>query len=228
MATSSPGAATLSECRAWFEASDTAHRLNLLDDLWSAYAGQVESGVVPLIDDPEGLRRLVGDMQALVGDLDATAGELRLTIRGMGGEAIDRALLSLLDQDPNGPRLKDELGQALAGRAFSEATIAACDYLQTHASDEIGHLQRGLDALLSGGLAQGDFKVPFKCSLTIIGAALIVVASVALGTMAGIPIGAPLIGAVAGAALGLGTAIVAVASNCGDKGTHVVPRVATP
>jgi uncharacterized membrane protein len=84
----------------------------------------------------------------------------------------------------------------------------------THASEEAGDLQKQLEAILDDYATAGDLKLSFKCKLTLVGAVGLVIGGIILGALAGVPLGVPWLGALGGAVVGFGGAIIAVASNC--------------
>jgi hypothetical protein len=218
LATMSTSLAGLGSSRAAFEAAAAAQRLNLLDDLWTGYAQLRDpSDEEDLEQNQMALTDLVRDMQELLGDIRTRAGELRELIAELGDDAIDQAMGEMIEKAPIGEALRAELGIQPGDRGFAVAVSTACEYVRDHALEESEELQEGLDAVLRREVA-GDFKLPFKCSLLLIGAGGVVVGGALLGAVAGIAVGAVALGVAGGTVSGAGTALIAFATSpCADR-----------
>jgi hypothetical protein len=213
----------LDSSRAAFETAAAAQRLNLLDDLWTGYAGLSDpSSADELHRNQATLRELVRDMQDLLSEMQARAGELHEMISVVGDEVINVAMSEMIEKASNSEELRAAISFEPEGHGFAAAVRAACEYVIGHASEESEGLQEGLDAVLRSEVA-GDFKISFKCGLLLVGAGGVVVGGALLGAVAGLAVGAVALGAAGGSVSGAGTALIAVASSpCADR----TPRTA--
>jgi hypothetical protein len=219
---------SLASSRMALEAAAAAQRLNLLDDLWTSYAQTFdqteESGQKRMT-----LLGLVDDMQTGLADMRPRAEELQELASVVGEEAITRAVDELTIEVPNTDQVRAALGLQSGDSVFANALLAACEHVRDQAPVESKELRAKLETLLGlfqaaeadAGEAEtqaGDFKLDFKCALTIIGAGGLVVSGAIMGALAGVAVGALALGTVGGSLGGASGGLIAVAASpCLDK-----------
>jgi hypothetical protein len=222
---------SLASSREAFEVGAAAQRLNLLDDLWTSYAENSAQAGGSFEDNSDTLAILVGDMQAGLADMRSRVVDLHGLALELGAEAITHAVDELTAEVPNRDHVRAALGlDDRSDPVFANALTAACKYVYAEAQAESEELQTKLDILIPSRfqaidltededtLSLGDFKIGFKCALTIVGAGGLVLSGAIMGALTGVAIGALALGTATGALGGASTGLIAVAASpCLDK-----------
>lgn len=144
-------------------------RLLMLDDLWTAELARTTAEGAVSEDTVAMLTQLVDEMRDGLEQLPDAAYEVRHMLDELRGERFDQALAAIGEaseprSDP-GAMLSDQLPDYEP----QSATIAACDYIREKARAESALLDEKLAAIRRGESTPGDFLLPFRCAVHLLG-----------------------------------------------------------
>ncbi|HEX2126183.1 MAG TPA: hypothetical protein VHF45_06460 [Thermoleophilaceae bacterium] len=192
-----PAIGTPAARRAAMRASLVAYRLVALDELWTAEVDAAQGA--PGEADLRELEELARELSDVLTESRDHAYELRMMLDEQVSDDAFTEALDAISESPAAPSdLLEMLVLSVPEYEPRSAVITACDYIRETADSESALLHEKLSALQSGGAAQGDVRMPFKCAalLMLVGGGA--VASIGLG-------GAPLfVGMSVGSQVGLG------------------------
>ncbi len=165
--------------------------------------------------DYEGLRDLALQIMDGLSRSSDIAQQVRVMLDNKDDGEVRRELASIREVEPRAAGVIDRLLQEEPGADSARAVlISGCLYVEEHAWDERNHLSGKVQQLDAGKLPDPDFRLPFKCALTLVGiAATAVVAGVSVATAVGI-IPAAALGAAIGAG---GMSQVWTTSGCPER-----------
>jgi hypothetical protein len=161
---------SLQEAHRAFEGAAAINRLNYLDDLWTVAL------LRPQELEPADIREAVDiaeEMRQVLKRLRDEAGWARQVIAS-DAHGFDRRAKEILESTGGDQQIKSEVADLFGRRGWAvEADQALRDIQESQVVD--AELSDELGRLAGGGMAAGDFKLPFKCSLFVAGSAMVIV-----------------------------------------------------
>jgi hypothetical protein len=166
-----------------------AHRLIVMDDLWTAeLRGLLARGEAPP-EDTETLQELGNDLRAGLTEVQPLARDLGWMLNDLTEAEVEEGLDALASQVVQPGDVSSEWRAWLPDYTFRGAAIAACDYIVSEAEAEAAAVGKQLAELRDGAVPSGDLGRAFKCALILVTAAAAVVGAVG-GAAAGVAAGA--------------------------------------
>jgi hypothetical protein len=166
-------------------AAAVAYRLNVLDDIWTAYLGQLDPDDAPALErDRDVITSLGNAIIELIPEVAARAGDVRMMFGGLRDEDFSEARARLEEADPQlVGELSDLLATEMDDYEIRGATIEACDFLIDTADEETDVLVAKLDRVTSGGFTRGDVRPPWKCAVYVLEIGVETALAIAAGAM---------------------------------------------
>jgi hypothetical protein len=136
-----------------------ADRLNVLDDIWTAYLDE-DHDAFDLERDYPGLQKLGGEIIELLASLAERSPELRQLVREFPSDLDKELELLLADHPARGWLLENRPEGHLA-----ENTMLACETVQSATPKAILEIAQKLDQLAAGEFTSGDIPRALKCAV---------------------------------------------------------------
>lgn len=141
------------------------HRLDAIDDLWTAFLESATPGEVAGQKDE--LDQLTGQLIEALGSAQGSVERLRTMLEGTGEDEIETALQQIAQSHPDVEEIyRGDLAELLAEYSVRGVAIEACLYLEGQLPAEIAAVQEKRQRLLAGEFQPGDISPGAKCALS--------------------------------------------------------------
>jgi hypothetical protein len=147
------------------DAMEGMQRLQVLDDVWTAYVEQAELPEALEVDH-QALSELVAEMLAHLARLPRTLSIIRAQLSSLSDEDVDRALEATLAEGPvDAAQARKLLGPVLGDYSLRGAIITACDYAAQTSPVALNELTNKMSLIQMRELRSGDLPKGVKCAL---------------------------------------------------------------
>jgi hypothetical protein len=141
------------------------HRLDAIDDLWTAYLESATPGEVASQRDE--LDQLSGQLIDALGSAQGSVERLRTMLEGTGEDEIESALQGVAQNHPEVEEAyRRDLVELLGEYSVRGVAIEACIYLEDQLPGEIAAVEEKRQRLLAGEFQPGDMSPGAKCALS--------------------------------------------------------------
>lgn len=141
------------------------HRLDAIDDLWTAYLDSATPGEVAGQRDE--LEQLAGQLIDALGSARGSVERLRTMLEGTGENEIESALQEIAQNHPEVEEAyRRDLAELLDEYSVRGVAIEACIYLEGQLPAEIAAVKEKRQRLLAGEYQPGDMSPGAKCALS--------------------------------------------------------------
>lgn len=141
------------------------HRLDAIDDLWTAFLESATPGEVAGQGDE--LNQLAGQLIEALGSAQGSVERLRTMLEGTGEDEIQAALQEIAQSHPELEEIyRGDLAELLAEYSVRGVAIEACIYMEAQLPAEIAMVEEKRQRLLAGEFQPGDISPGAKCALS--------------------------------------------------------------